>query len=374
MVFIILCTSLYAQQPVCSLSDNQTQKAIKAFGELSPIFTDPRCLNCHGGVSPFGKGIGEHPENGFKVIFDRDVASITKTFAPCQECHGAFPDWRIPTEDAAFTNKTTIDLCKQMKVQFPAGALDFLEHMTNDKGNVPFLDVAFAGTMGLNQDGVDRATVKIPDPVKAMSRNQMLGHSHEWVDAMGGKFHQPDECGCSEMQYALRVRITGVLRIANFLFNYGTKEPDAALPVIPIHFKDDGSLSGDAIINTSTTNTRPGPEVACVGASGQLVHVTANGKWRTESEQIEDAAGFTHTVEHAKIDVRLDANELSARSTETCETPWREASGGSNKTGNIPYSFNYSFDPIVGATQAVPWNVPIPGWAGEVQVTLIRTK
>jgi hypothetical protein len=100
------------------------------------------------------------------------------------------------------------------------------------------------------------------------------------VNAIGGKFHRPDECGCVDMQYALRVRIRAILLTGNFIFNYGTKGADAALPLfIPIHFEGDGSLSGEAMVNSSTTNYRPGLQVFCAGTGGQLIRLVATGQW-----------------------------------------------------------------------------------------------
>src|SRR5215472_12584156 len=64
--------------PVCPLSEEQTQKAIAAFAELAPIFQQPRCINCHGAVDPFDKP-GTHPGGDL----DR------KDNTDCGTCHDA---------------------------------------------------------------------------------------------------------------------------------------------------------------------------------------------------------------------------------------------------------------------------------------------
>jgi hypothetical protein len=80
-----------------------------------------------------------------------------------------------------FMGKDTIALCKQMKNEFPIdGATAFIEHITDGRGGeYPFSTWHLRGTMGLNKDGPDRATVTVPDPPKGMTRNQMLQHSRD---------------------------------------------------------------------------------------------------------------------------------------------------------------------------------------------------
>jgi hypothetical protein len=46
---------VYPDDIVCPLSDEQAQKSIQAFDKIAQVFTgEPRCVNCHGAVNPFG--------------------------------------------------------------------------------------------------------------------------------------------------------------------------------------------------------------------------------------------------------------------------------------------------------------------------------
>jgi hypothetical protein len=116
-IFLCLTAPLRSQNFVCSLSDKQEQDAPKAFEKLAPIFTQPRCFNCHGGVSPFNNGRGTHPEFGFKIVPDKDGnEDVKKTFADCHTsgCHDSFPafgaalqTWRLaPTPSMQFKRAT----------------------------------------------------------------------------------------------------------------------------------------------------------------------------------------------------------------------------------------------------------------------------
>jgi hypothetical protein len=153
-------------QPVCPLSESQQTKAVEAFAKLLPIFGEPRCFNCHGGVSPFNKGRGTHPEFGFKVVCkdgslgpcDRgSPENFEATFGECQSCHseitgGEPPRWRLAPAPAMQWNltgtskeKPGIELCRQQKHLFAGDGPRFIRHMRNDDGGVQFIQAAYAG-------------------------------------------------------------------------------------------------------------------------------------------------------------------------------------------------------------------------------------
>jgi hypothetical protein len=75
--------------PSCPLSIKQQVDAVKAFGEMLPVFRHPRCINCHGGLDPMSD---RHPGKGqIEDITDRD-----SLLAACQDCHDGLKGWRVP--------------------------------------------------------------------------------------------------------------------------------------------------------------------------------------------------------------------------------------------------------------------------------------
>lgn len=44
---------------VCPLSPEKEKHSIDTFAKPMPVFTHPRCINCHGGVNPFAAN-GNH--------------------------------------------------------------------------------------------------------------------------------------------------------------------------------------------------------------------------------------------------------------------------------------------------------------------------
>ena len=375
-------------QPVCPLSESQQTKAVEAFAKLLPIFGEPRCFNCHGGVSPFNKGRGTHPEFGFKVVCkdgslgpcDRgSPENFEATFGECQSCHseitgGEPPRWRLAPAPAMQWNltgtskeKPGIELCRQQKHLFAGDGPRFIRHMRNDDGGVQFIQAAYAGRRALNKEAEDRADIKsvFPDPPRSMTRAQMSERALKWVDAMNGGMPEPEECGCVEMQYALQVQFRGSWRpptpggFIGFDWN--------SLPtLIPLHFQDSGAISGAGAVPNASSGTIEGPHLECGVAGNQTIGVVVSGNWPALTSSQAQASG----VESDRMQIRFDASGLANSTQGQCNG----FPGSSTQTGPGVYTFNFSLDPVVGVTQSAPWNFPLPGFLGLAQVTLVRTK
>jgi hypothetical protein len=223
-------------QDNCRLTSNQKMKAVKAFKALSPIFQDPRCLNCHGAVNPFivdgghpeyidiveeakkflgqsdagastisGNGPGQYRElqsireiaDSEAAVSDNDVIRV-KAQAPmqnrCRECHVSAWD-PIPHRVNHFVGRTWKQICMHLKTSSLTNTpVAFLRHMQSDAQVM----LGFHGRRGLL------------NPPKAeppsMPFDTMAKHANDWIDAMGGHFYQPAECGCEVEGLALEIR------------------------------------------------------------------------------------------------------------------------------------------------------------------------
>ena len=346
-VLLSLGTALGGQRLVCPLSEKQTEDAIKAFAKLAPIFTEPRCINCHGAVNPFGKGLNHPAETGFQVVKTGEMVNEPATFAPCQQCHGAFPNWRTAPPDLAFTGKNTTALCKMMKQQF-ASAGSFMDHMIRDRSNIPFTDVAFAGTMGLNEEGLQRATVKVPDPPTSMGKFQMVQYAQGWVDAMGGEFQGDDRCGCEPVRQALRVTYKAEIRLV------GTTNATMGPVDIPIHFQDntlgvfEHSFDGEGTLPFAANSSPPGCEAKSQGQMVLKLSGTADGVINQREMHIR------------ATDLRLTSGTTSVKCNPLAET-------NPIKPGNKP-TVEFTLKGDVGEEQEK--KVPLPPPA----VTSLRVK
>ena len=360
-VVVALSLPLSGQEPgqeqprVCPLSDNQEQNAIKAFAKLAPIFAEPRCSNCHGGVSPFGQGRNHPAESGFKVVDasgnpvgpgpDEDLG---KTFQPCQQCHSDFacdarvPCWRLAPPEMRFTGKDATGLCKLMKRQFPK-AVFFIEHMIDDRGGVPFLDVAFAGTMGLNEFGlaVKQDSTKIPDPPKSMTRTQALKFSREWVSAMGGEFKGDERCGCEPVHSAVQVFYTAAIDALGVAEGAATMGPVN----IPITFHDDGSYEG--------TGTLPFVAVGVAHAGPAVCKADSQG-----SMQIKVSGNAVEDPENSHMHIELTNISPNTGSTaQQCNLPLGSGIFALRAGDKMTFSFDVSGK--AGDESAA--KVPLPG-------------
>jgi hypothetical protein len=144
-------------------TDNE---ALGMFGEMMPVFTSPRCVNCHGGINPF-KG-DSHEAGAIDVPLDSngDMSSDDKDRAVCQECHTAGNgQWRTAPSALSFVGKDTLTLCRRMRSSDAAAG--FVGHITNDD----LIGLAFVGQRGVGDDSAFGPLVPDPPP---MSRQDMI--------------------------------------------------------------------------------------------------------------------------------------------------------------------------------------------------------
>jgi hypothetical protein len=380
--------------PVCPLTDKQQTDALSAFDKLSPIFSEPRCINCHGKTSPFGAGVGTHPFAGEEVTCTDGTKSLRcpageedfpKTFESCEECHsqitgGGLPKWRLAPSEKQWVDKSVptrpvkpaVELCKLQKHLFPQQADRFVKHMLDDEGGVQFLDAAFAGRFALKDDSTVDKGVKWPDP-PTMSRDDMYQNSVQWVDAMGQNFHDPDECGCVRLRYALRVKFHGTyaptLQSVAINFVFDTVDSDADPALIPLTFggANAGTVRGTGTLRAASSGSVQAGVAQCGAGGRQTIDVTVDGVWPALVQQ-----PGTSGNDSAKMELQLVARDLLNNSEGTCTALGHGGSATSNRPGPDATAVNLSLDPVVGQTQVVPWNVPLPGWRGAVQVELVQ--
>jgi hypothetical protein len=255
--------------------------------------------------------------------------------------------------------------------------------MPDDNGDMtmPFLAAAFAGTMALGPDETDRAADDLKDkggypaPITVMTRGQALDLAKEWVGDMGGKFRLPDDCGCAEHHYALRVIAHGFLNLGGFNFNVRFDGVGTAFPEIPLNFKDDGSLSGEVMATPMTDNQGAVPFVTCSGERSSQVKVVVKGSWADITPSSESPTNDPPSPPKNPIRVNLTFSQSQTNATEVCRTVFGAMGGSSNRTGPPQFTFDLVFpDPHVNQGQAVDWPAPFPGWSGTVRGQIIEVK
>lgn len=228
LAYAVLTPTAWAQDPdnsVCPLSDDQTRKSIQAFAKIANVFTkEPRCVNCHGAVNPFGAdadrthGGGQispimKTEPGAGENFtDLTTQDIGATLGLCRECHGAFSGvWALAPPSNLFVGKDAFTLCKLMRDQF-GDASSFINHIEHDASpDSPFIQEAFTGRMGLTDFGRRFREVErrfggaYPAPPIGVTHQDLIRMAHDWVDAQGGMFQGGIECGCKFLGWIGRI-------------------------------------------------------------------------------------------------------------------------------------------------------------------------
>src|SRR6266851_211064 len=93
-------------------------EALAMFGEMMPVFSSPRCSNCHGGVNPVsGANHEPGPVADSTRLSNGDMGFDEQRV--CQECHTAgTANWRTAPSAMGFVGKDTLTLCRQMRGSF----------------------------------------------------------------------------------------------------------------------------------------------------------------------------------------------------------------------------------------------------------------
>jgi hypothetical protein len=190
---------------------------------------------------------------------------------------------------------------------------------------------------------------------------------------MGGKFRLPDDCGCKEHHYALRVVAHGLLQLPGFTFNVRFEGQGTAFPEIPLNFKEDGTLSGEVMATPMTDNQGSLPLVSCSGERTSGIKVVAEGSWADIKPTSEEPTFDPPSAPKFPIRVKLTFSQVQTNAAETCSTPLGAMSGSNNKTGPLQYPFELIFpDPQVNQAVGVDWPAPFAGWSGTVRGQIIE--
>jgi len=201
----------FAQRaPSCPLAEEQSKKAVDAFAKVAAfVLTEPRCVNCHGGVNPYIDGTGLNPtdptapaslkEHGGGAIPKNTDGTIE---AACLKCHNHMApkrdgsstlQWFTATNVHSFVDKNATILCRQFK-KSTGSAQEFLGHLTDDNGGNNFAQTAFNGDRGLGEADLEGFGVTIQKP--SIAKPAFIQLAENWVNAMGGTFPGDENCGC----------------------------------------------------------------------------------------------------------------------------------------------------------------------------------
>jgi hypothetical protein len=151
------------------------------FAELMPVFSSPRCVNCHGGTDPSVKPDGlNHGGGQVDVVRDPAGDATFDASGACLECHNvAPPSWRLAPKHMSLVGKDTLPLCRQMRsVNSLASASQrevFSHHLNND----PLIDLAFVGESAIGPDSPMDRVKPAPPP---MGRGEFMAAAQRWLD------------------------------------------------------------------------------------------------------------------------------------------------------------------------------------------------
>jgi hypothetical protein len=274
-VLVLAASIASAQQRMCVVPDAKMEDAKATFAKIAAVLRHPRCINCHGAQSPFTPNT-QHEGGAYDVIKDPSGFVLEdKTSAACETCHGDLKGWRMAPDDMSFVDHEDVDLCILLKMKLHTGP-NVIQHFTNDLGGTPFIEVAFQGTRGLNEQGRALVDNYHPEPIEGISQSQLISLAHRWlsdIDSEQGLIggDRNTECGCVPHHYALEFHDHESLDIQGVHWEMGLTSD----PLVRLIFDDSGTFHSE-----TTTASRPGAGTTgpCKIQSGGSVTVSAKGR------------------------------------------------------------------------------------------------
>lgn len=305
----------------CPLSQAATAKAMAAFRPLATVFTtEPRCVNCHGGIDPFSTDAdtthaGGHYSAVMKVgkagSTNQDDVDVANTFKVCQGCHSGLPGWREAPRSLFFAGKDAPTLCEQEKRTFadPSG---FLGHIDNENGGIQFIATGLAGTRGLN-DFIKGLMAKAGTPYRpepaAISKAELYQEASAWVEALDLKFVGGPSCGCKPIRYAIRVTIKEQYDLKSAIGHYAADQTGD----IPLTIGDAGEVTGTATlpraIEAMTFHSKDASATCNLGRTPQPATWTIEGKLDDPDKPTTLTANLHWTLAPASIAVACQTRD-----------------------------------------------------------------
>jgi hypothetical protein len=171
---------------IASAQTEATDDPLVMFAELMPVFTSPRCVNCHGGTDPSVPR--NHPGGRQDVPVDQpggDMSLETGRNEECLNCHDVAPDdFRLAPKHMSFVGlDTPMPLCRHFRtdpfnppLRIPENRETFLAHLTHDA----LIGMAFIGRGGVGEESAFANEVTVDPP--PMSRQEFLAKAARWLN------------------------------------------------------------------------------------------------------------------------------------------------------------------------------------------------
>jgi hypothetical protein len=337
-------------EAVCPLTEDQSKKSVEAFAALAPIFREPRCKNCHGVVSPFF-----NPESHRA---DPPIEQGTD----CENCHDILPGWSLAPTSMSFVDKSDEELCEMMREHFDraTGAPSFMGHMTNDNGGPQFIETAMAGNKGMEEP--DYGIEKPP----GWDHPKLIRLSKAWVDAMGGRFHGDNSCGCKLQHYALRldykvlVNLQGLAVVSGEYQTQTISQNSNSLDV-PLEAKAPGYFEGEATMTLKGHGQVNAPFGTCTGQAQHSFLVRATARLDEGSEESKGRANRLH--------VKMDCSQLHTSSSGSC--PY--VGGSEDRFSPCQADVDVDFAPAdLDKSQIKEFPMPLPGSQATLDSSIVK--
>jgi hypothetical protein len=265
----------------------------------------------------------------------------------------------------SFVGKDDTTLCKQMKFMFkrayPGGGEEsFIGHMEHDNGLIQFIETGFIGKKGMTDKDVKA------EPPPGWTQAKMVQLSKNWVEAMGGRFHGDEDCGCVKQQYALRLNYLQILNINFGLINgqdtTNTGAQNSQGLEIPLDITQPGAFKGEGVMTLKGRGQYGTVVGNCSGQSEQSFLVRATAQLE---EGDEESRGKDN-----KLHVRFQCDQMHLQSSGQCAG---RGASESRFTSCDASNVTVDFVPAnVDSTDTKAFPTPVPNSQSSLTTTIVK--
>ncbi len=232
-----------------------------------------------------------------------------------------------------------------------------MEHMKHDNGDTQFIETAFKGNKAIRTAIVEKPPGWDPE--------KMIRLSQAWVDAMGGRFHGDQSCGCEPQNYALHLDYQVIMNINGLPitgeYNANTMSQGSNGLEMPLEINTPSAFEGQAVMQLQGHGEYATPVGGCLGQSQQSFLIRATG-------QLEEGDELSQGKDN-KLHFKLTCDQIHFTSNGACPERAASANSFSPCQANVAVDIAPAYE---NGSEDIVFPMPFPNSQATLTTTVVK--